>query len=138
VIETRLLTPEQERLRGELRQALGELDEAIAAVGDKKPDDARAKLDDFIATVQSAPLQAQLTADQRDQLVDFLGPAGPIALREEAGAEPPVVVLARPLAVVGAHLVVHDPPRHRRHDSPQSEHAGAAAAVRWRGPCSSS
>ncbi|HEY3111131.1 MAG TPA: dynamin family protein [Chloroflexota bacterium] len=33
MIETRLLTPEQERLRGELRRALRELDDAIVAVG---------------------------------------------------------------------------------------------------------
>jgi hypothetical protein len=51
-------------------ELLADLDDAVAAIGNKKPDDARAKLEDFIATVQSAPLQAQLTADQRDQLVE--------------------------------------------------------------------
>src|SRR5688572_14358260 len=33
VIETRLLSPEQERLRGELRAALRELEAAVVAVG---------------------------------------------------------------------------------------------------------
>jgi hypothetical protein len=51
-------------------ELLGDLDAAITAVGDRKADDARAKLDDFITTLQSPPLQAQLTADQRDQLIE--------------------------------------------------------------------
>lgn len=48
---------------------LGNLDAAIAALVGEDPDEARAQLDEFVATVQKEPLQAQLTAAQRDRLV---------------------------------------------------------------------
>jgi hypothetical protein len=48
---------------------LGNLDAAITALADKNTDEARAQLDAFVTTVQKEPLQAQLTAAQRDRLV---------------------------------------------------------------------
>jgi hypothetical protein len=47
---------------------LGNLDAAITALADKNPDEARAQLDQFVTTLQKAPLQAQLTSTQRDKL----------------------------------------------------------------------
>jgi len=51
-------------------QLVGDLQDAISALQEHNPDEARARLDDFIATVQAAPLRAQLTADQRQRLID--------------------------------------------------------------------
>lgn len=51
-------------------QLLGDIDDAISALQDKNADEAGARLDDFVATVQSAPLRAQLTPDQRSRLID--------------------------------------------------------------------
>jgi hypothetical protein len=48
---------------------LGNLDAAIAALADKNTDEAHAQLDAFVTTVQQEPLQAQLTAAQRNRLV---------------------------------------------------------------------
>lgn len=50
-------------------QLIGNVDAAIEALAGGNTDEARAQLDEFIATVQSAPVVAQLTAGQRDQLV---------------------------------------------------------------------
>jgi hypothetical protein len=49
---------------------VGDLQDAISALQDHNADEARARLDDFVATVQAAPLRAQLTADQRNRLID--------------------------------------------------------------------
>jgi hypothetical protein len=51
-------------------QLLGDINDAISALQDKNADEAGARLDDFVATVQAAPLRAQLTADQRNRLID--------------------------------------------------------------------
>ena len=51
-------------------QLVGDLQDAISALQDRNADEARARLDDFVATVQVAPLRAQLTADQRNRLID--------------------------------------------------------------------
>jgi hypothetical protein len=48
---------------------LAALDDARTAVQDAKPDDALTSLDDFLRIVQSAPLQAQVPADARAELV---------------------------------------------------------------------
>ena len=48
---------------------LGNLDAAIAALADHNQDEARAQLDQFVATVQKPQLQAELTSAQRDRLV---------------------------------------------------------------------
>jgi hypothetical protein len=48
---------------------VGNLDAAIAALADHNADEARAQLDQFVTTVQSAPLQAQLTSAQRARFV---------------------------------------------------------------------
>lgn len=45
------------------------LDAAGKALSDNKPDDARARLEDFISQLQAAPLQTQLTKDQRNELI---------------------------------------------------------------------
>jgi hypothetical protein len=50
---------------------LADLSDASAAVASKKPDIASAKLGDFIAQVQAAPLRAQLTSAQRSRLLDL-------------------------------------------------------------------
>jgi hypothetical protein len=47
-----------------------DLQAAISALQEHNADEARAQLDDFIATVQAAPLRAQLTAGQRNRLID--------------------------------------------------------------------
>jgi hypothetical protein len=47
-----------------------DLQNAISALEDQNADEARARLDDFVATLQSEPLRAQLTADQRNRLID--------------------------------------------------------------------
>jgi hypothetical protein len=47
---------------------LGNLDAAIAALADHNADEAHAQLDQFVATLQQPPLQAQLTSTQRDRL----------------------------------------------------------------------
>ena len=49
---------------------LDTLDAVQEALSNNKPDDARARLDDFISQLQAAPLQAQLTKNQRNQLIN--------------------------------------------------------------------
>jgi hypothetical protein len=51
-------------------ELLGDVQDAISALQGDNTDEARARLADFVATVQSAPLRAQLTADQRNRLVN--------------------------------------------------------------------
>jgi hypothetical protein len=51
-------------------QLVGDLEDAISALQSHNADEARARLDDFVATVQATPLRAQLTADQRNRLTD--------------------------------------------------------------------
>jgi hypothetical protein len=48
---------------------LDTLDAAQEALSNNKPDDAKARLEDFISKLQAAPLQAQLTKNQRNQLI---------------------------------------------------------------------
>jgi hypothetical protein len=48
---------------------LDTLDAAQEALSDEKPDNAWARLEDFISKLQAAPLQTQLTKNQRDQLI---------------------------------------------------------------------
>lgn len=48
---------------------LGNLDAAITALADDNQDEARAQLDEFVATVQKPQLQAELTSAQRQRLV---------------------------------------------------------------------
>jgi hypothetical protein len=50
-------------------ELLANLDDATTALGDKAPDQATAKLDDFIAGLQTTPV-AQLTPEKRVQLTD--------------------------------------------------------------------
>jgi hypothetical protein len=50
-------------------QLTDDLDSAIRTLADADSEEARAQLDAFIATVQSPPVTAQLTADQRDRLI---------------------------------------------------------------------
>jgi hypothetical protein len=61
----RALTTLKEPFKSRL---LDSLDAAIQAVDDGNTDAAHAQLDDFLATLQSAPVATQLTADQRRQL----------------------------------------------------------------------
>jgi hypothetical protein len=49
---------------------LADLDDANTAISDRKPENAIARLGDFIAQVQAAQLRAELTSDQRKQLLD--------------------------------------------------------------------
>jgi hypothetical protein len=49
---------------------LDSLDAAGEALSDNKRDDARARLEDFISQLQAAPLQAQLTQNQRNELIN--------------------------------------------------------------------
>ena len=48
---------------------LGNLDAAVTALADNNPDEARAELDEFVKTLQKAPLQAEPTSAQRDRLI---------------------------------------------------------------------
>jgi hypothetical protein len=50
---------------------LADLSDASTAISDKKPDNASAKLGDFITQIQAAPLRAQLSSAQRSSLVDL-------------------------------------------------------------------
>ena len=59
-------------------------------------------------------------------------PAGPVAGREQARAEPPVVVLGRPLLVVVAHRRVHA--RQATQGGSPPPRAGAGACARRRSP----
>jgi len=49
---------------------LGTIDEAIKAVAAHNFDEARAQLDDLVTQLQATPLQAQMTTEQRKQLID--------------------------------------------------------------------
>ena len=60
---------------------LTDLSAATAAVTNKKPDDASAKLGDFISQVQAAPLRAQITSSQRSRLLDLA-----TSIRSELGS----------------------------------------------------